>query len=410
MIKLEEYKLVGFKNVLDADLSFNNVNVIIGPNNSGKSNFVQSISFLNFIINTASTDDLETYFENGFHRTYFRELIPATNDIENLQHTIGFSLKFSNSITNRIFNYFLELEATQDIFEINYKIVKESLDTKESNKPGQAIRVFKREGNKVNYGSKLTKTGLFEELPSHFSVIRILKLVLNPATKSYVDAVDSLNAIIKTPVFYFSNLELLKTENSDRLHFHNGRIVSFELEEEIIKLEKSEKWNIFKTALNNILKIENVFVREYAFADEENKEKVQKNLTFKHFNIAKNLNHFSDGTILIIALITKILSSENDIFLIEEPENSTHPKALVDLFLFLKSFSENKQFIITSHSIAILNKTKADNIIISSINENGKSVFYNIADKVDLKRRLKQGHINFSDELFFGNLNEDEFE
>ena len=236
MIKLEEYKLTGYKNILDADLSFQNVNVIIGANNSGKSNFIQSISFLNFLINTASTDDLENYFKNGFHKTYFRELMPTTNDLEKFpfKHKISFSLKFSNSITNRIFNYFLELEVSEDLFETSYIIKKESLDTKESNKPGQAISVFKRDGNKVKYGSKLTKTGLFEGLPSHFSVIRILKLVLNTDTKSYTDAVNSLNSIIKTPIFYFSNLELLKTENSDRLDFHNGRVVSFELEEEII--------------------------------------------------------------------------------------------------------------------------------------------------------------------------------
>ena len=275
MIKLEEYKLTGYKNILDADLSFQNVNVIIGANNSGKSNFIQSISFLNFLINTASTDALETYFKNGFYKTYFRELMPATNDLEKFpfKHKISFSLKFSNSITNRIFNYFLELEVSEDLFETSYIIKKESLDTKESNKPGQAISVFNRNENKVKYGSKLTKTGLFEELPSHFSVIRILKLVLNTDTKSYTDAVNSLNSIIKTPIFYFSNLELLKTENSDRLDFHNGRVVSFELEEEIIKVEKSEKWDIFKTALHNILNIEDVFVREFFFADEENKEK-----------------------------------------------------------------------------------------------------------------------------------------
>jgi len=43
--------------------------------------FLQSISFINFIINNASTDNLEIYIESGFHKTYFRELIPATNNI-----------------------------------------------------------------------------------------------------------------------------------------------------------------------------------------------------------------------------------------------------------------------------------------------------------------------------------------
>lgn len=412
MIRLEEYKLSGYKNILEANLSFENVNVIIGSNNSGKSNFIQSISFINFIINSASTDDLEKYFEHGFYKTYFKELIPLSDDFseEPRNHSLSFSLKFSNSVTNRVFNYYLELGITEHFFDTKYSIKAESLDTKESNKPGQAINIFKRNGNKVKYGSKLTKTSLFEDVPNYFSVIRVLKFVLSSGIESYADAVNSLNSVIKTPTFYFSNLELLKTGNVDRLDFYNGRIVSFELKDEIIKLEKTDNWEIFKSALENILNIEDVVVGEFLFNEEDSNKKRRKYLTFRHFQKNKNLTNFSDGTILIIALITKVLSSNNDIFLIEEPENSTHPRALIDLFSFLKSFSEHKQFIITSHSIAILNKTKTDNIIVSSVNENGLSTFYNVADKTDLKKRLKQGHINFSDELFFGDLEEVEFE
>ncbi|WP_272149145.1 AAA family ATPase [Tenacibaculum aiptasiae] len=412
MIKLEEYKISGYKNILEADLSFENVNVIIGSNNSGKSNFIQSISFINFIINVASTDDLEKYFEVGFKNTYFKKLLPTNVSLWDVpvEHTLSFSLKFSNSKTNRVFNYYLELQATENLFENKYSIKAESLDAKESNKPGQAINIFNRKWNNVKFGSKLTKTSLFQEVPEHLSVIRILKLILSSDNETYIDAVDSLNSVIKTPTFYFSNIELLKTENVDRLDLHNGRIVSFELKDEVIKLEKTDKWEIFKSALENILNIENVTVGRYSFGNDESSKKITYVLSFTHFKKEKNLTDFSDGTVLIIALITKILSSSNDIFLIEEPENSTHPRALIDLFSFLKSFSEYKQFIITSHSIAILNKTKTDNIIVSSVNEKGMSTFYNISSRTDLKKRLKQGHINFSDELFFGNLEEEEFE
>ena len=76
-----------------------------------------------------------------------------------------------------------------------------------------------------------------------------------------------------------------------------------------------------------------------------------------------------------------------------------------------KSFSISKQFIITSHSIALLNKSKINEVIISSVDEKGYSQLFNVISQKDLKARLRQSHVNFSDELFFNNpLEEENFE
>lgn len=65
MIKIDEIKIKGYKNIESAELKLGNFNVIIGPNNSGKSNFIQSISFINYIINS-SLDEIEKSFAKGF--------------------------------------------------------------------------------------------------------------------------------------------------------------------------------------------------------------------------------------------------------------------------------------------------------------------------------------------------------
>ncbi len=77
---------------------------------------------------------------------------------------------------------------------------------------------------------------------------------------------------------------------------------------------------------------------------------------------------------------------------------------------FCGRFLSNTQFIITSHSIAILNKTKIDDIIASTINENGLSELYNISSRKDLKNKLRKSTVNFSDELFFYLDDKNEFE
>lgn len=413
MIKLDEIKVKGYKNIESAELKLGNFNVVIGANNSGKSNFIQTISFLNYMINS-SLDDVEKSFSKGFSATHFNEIVPLNTligikDVKELDKSgvISFELVISNSNSNRIFTYNLEIEWNTKSFRNDYKIKSEKLDVKESNKPGPSTNIFNRNYDSVKYGSEFSKMDVIEKVPNHFSVIRLLKIIAD-VKPDYKDAVDSLNEIIKTPIFYFSHIELLKTEK-ERINAFNGRVVSFEMEQEILSLEESKKWDIFKEAIKDILSIEDVYVFSYG-GDAKSKIPLTKNLLFIHHGKYKNITQFSDGTILIIALITKILTSKNQLFLIEEPENSTHPKALVDLIAFIKSFSENTQFIITSHSIAILNKTRIEDIIASGINDSGSCEFYNISSRKDLKNRLKRSRVNFSDELFFNIDDKNEFE
>jgi len=411
MIKIDEISISGYKNILSAKLTLGNFNVIIGANNSGKSNFIQTISFLNYIINS-SLDDVEKSFSDGFYSMYFKDIIPFES-IDQLKENIEnerigcmqFDLTFSNTISNRVFNYTLELEWKSKFIDNEFKFKKESLEVKDINKPGKSTSIFNRTNNLVKYGSIFSKMDVIKELPNHFSVIRVLK-ILKDVNEEYKDAIDSLNEILKTPIFYFSHLELLKTDK-ERINAFNGRIVSFELEKEIFALEESKKWSIYKEAIKNILNIENVMIYKQAGDD---KIPLRKYLYFTDHGMLKSLNQLSDGTILIIALITKILSSRSHLFLIEEPENSIHPKALVDLISFIKSFSENVQFIITSHSIALLNKTRIEDIIASSINDDGFCQFYNIISRKDLKNKFKKSRVNFSDELFFSIDDKNEFE
>lgn len=301
----------------------------------------------------------------------------------------------------------MEIEGEIQLFNIEYKIKNEKLDVKESKKPGKLINVFNRVDEAVKYGTDFSKMDVIKKVPPFFSVIRVLK-ILQDVKEDYKDALVSLNEIIKTPIFYFSYIELLKTDK-ERINAFNGRIVSFELEQEIINLENSNKWEIFKDTIKTILNIDEPIIYKFQ-VDPKEKLPETKQLYFEHQNVYKSLSQFSDGSVIVIAFITKLLASESKLFLIEEPENSIHPKALIDLISFIKSFSESMQFIITSHSIPLINKAKIDEIIVSTINENGLCEFFNVNDKKDLKNRLKKSRTSFSDELFFAIDDTKEFE
>lgn len=62
------------------------------------------------------------------------------------------------------------------------------------------------------------------------------------------------------------------------------------------------------------------------------------------------LNAMGEGISNLLGLIVDLCMAENKLFLIEEPENDIHPKALKKLLNLIAEKSVNNQFIITTHS------------------------------------------------------------
>lgn len=62
------------------------------------------------------------------------------------------------------------------------------------------------------------------------------------------------------------------------------------------------------------------------------------------------LTSMGEGVPNILGLIVDLCMSENKIFLIEEPENDIHPKALKARLELIEMKSVNNQFIISTHS------------------------------------------------------------
>lgn len=71
--------------------------------------------------------------------------------------------------------------------------------------------------------------------------------------------------------------------------------------------------------------------------------------------IIRNLEHIplevmGEGVANIVGLLVDLCIADNKLFLIEEPENDIHPKALKGLLSLIAEKSENNQFIVTTHS------------------------------------------------------------
>jgi hypothetical protein len=88
------------------------------------------------------------------------------------------------------------------------------------------------------------------------------------------------------------------------------------------------------------------------------------------------IDKMGEGIPNILGLIVDLCLAENKIFVIEEPENDIHPKALKGLLELIMQKSQNNQFIITTHS----------NIVTRYLGSLNNSKIFYVSTKLDGER------------------------
>lgn len=93
------------------------------------------------------------------------------------------------------------------------------------------------------------------------------------------------------------------------------------------------------------------------------------------------LDAMGEGVANLLGLIVDLCMAENKLFLIEEPENDIHPKALKKLLNLIAEKSVNNQFIITTHS----------NIVAKYLGALPDSKLFSVS--MDFENRIPTSHI-----------------
>lgn len=100
----------------------------------------------------------------------------------------------------------------------------------------------------------------------------------------------------------------------------------------------------------------------------------------------------SGGTLVTLAFLTLIhLSEPRKLLLIEEPENALHPGRLKEIVPLLKSVTASRdcQVILTTHSPLLLDEVDPAEVRVFLRNEQEEVQVYNVADVPDIRERLK---------------------
>lgn len=404
---LKKLKLKNFKSFKDVEIELGNLNVLIGPNAGGKTNFINVFRFLRSLESEGLNNAISLH--GGFYS--IRNFKAGVNEpiliemeffIENLKN------KYKD------FEYGYEEEIPQRIrIELSGNVCF-SLQINENNE-------------------NLEKSISFTFKNSVIKKFNILERQIESSWNTDITIYDDLNVKFRPSLPYnqikpdFLSLQVLKffgeLNNSIFQRFFTEYIGIYDFEAKLIKETASfvSSYDLEEDGSNIAFVIENIL-------SDKAKRKTLLNLisyvldfiegistersTFKDFVFLKVKEKFSndyipsyllsDGTIRIIALIVALYFENKNILIFEEPEINIHPSLLSIVIDLFKESSNEKQILITTHNPEFLKYIDLDDIIVISRNKDGFSVIKRLNEIEDIKFFLKN-EIGV-DELFVENL------
>lgn len=325
----------GYKSIKEANLELDSINVLIGSNGVGKSNFISFFKMLNNIY--------EQRLENYSMR----------RGAESLLH---FGSKNTNEINTR-----LEFDNTNAYSFILQPASNNSL-------------ILARETGYFNSekGSQFSyKDTWFSKPISSNSKESKLRNTNSPIAKH----INSYLASFK--IYHFHD-----TSDSSPLRTSADINDNIALREDGANLgaflyllqERHEKH--FKRIEHIIKSVAPYFERFQLQPDRLNEDRINLEWTeINHPDILFNASHFSDGTLRFIALATLLMQPHMpETIIIDEPELGLHPVAINTLAGLIKKASSKSQIIISTQSVNLVGNFEPENIITVD-RVDGQSVF-----------------------------------
>ncbi len=347
-MKVDSISISNFKSIRRLNLPLNNINVLIGSNGAGKSNFIQFFDLLRNMV----SHELQNYVAVNSGADNF--LFFGRKRSEFLSGTVSFSRA----------EYEFKLAATLDNkFFFNKEIVRYE-------------EKIKDEPDGLNFANGNFEANLTELLSTKSYIQSVILMIYSiGAFRVYHFNDTSFSAKVKKESDINDN-RFLRTDTSNLAAF-------------LYWMQEMDKQ--YFSRIENTIKLIAPFFEKFQLEPLAlNKEKIRLEWKYAGSDEYFNANHLSDGTLRMICLITLLLQPNlPDTIIIDEPELGLHPAAIELLSSLIKSVAKNnKQIICSTQSVTFLNHFEPEDIIVVDRN-NGESIF-NRPDKNNLTEWLNE--------------------
>ncbi len=374
-MKLTKLYIHNYKSFYDTTIELDKMNIVVGENNSGKSNLIDVLEF----IDIAMTKDVERAIKEkggysnikNYNTSEEKIVIRATfehcqiNANVNGEHLegdkgeiiISFSLFDEYQILSICMNMMLIVDKK------NQKVLKFILSNKkyyDSNKTIQKLYSFFRENQ--------------EKLKNYVYIL--FKYLLTMAIDSNLKIESRKNLYIKT---YAINTENIRKWSHKRSTNHLKKDGS-NLGQNLFNLNKNNLELISNSMIGIVNEIDGIDIQE-TFGNYL--------IGFHEKNKSIGIDVVSDGTINLLATITALNQDDKSILLaFDEPERYLHLKAVNYL---LESFrASEKQILITTHSTEILKYANLDEIVFIYRDSDGDTQSIRARDIPDLEGKMER--------------------
>lgn len=370
-MKLSELTIKNFRSIEDETFEFNDLNILVGKNNSGKSNVLKAIDLV-------------------LREGYTMKL--TTNDyyLQDETKTVYVSLEFNNFTTD-------ELEIIRD--EIKYPV---TIDYTRYSQDQIYHSIVENDCIKMVLeitGNDVSKKIFLGDIPYKYFSNDLKAAIVNTV---YIPAIRDHSQILRITKYSFLNrllnkiYEMAEEEKKEELNdilanaSEKCKEIFREYEEKIDQMSKliiqhdGVRFSILPSDRTTIYKKLDILLNDG----------IETELDFKGSGIQSVL-------VLTLFKLYADLKVGGAILLIEEPESFLHPHANRHMSKILKEFSseDNIQIIFSTHSPNYLEDVDFKDIILLR-KENHKSIkkcIGEISDEIKLKKEMTSSNL----ELFF---------
>jgi len=404
---IEEIEVRNFKSFKELKVELGRFNVLIGPNASGKSNFVEIFRFLKNLTsygleNAISIEGGIEYLTNmriRWSAPFYLKIVcaPEIPSFLPIKDNIGLNFKrvgYEFEVTFRDELSGSKIQISEE--RVRYWCEAYQIPNKKQLYVGSAEILVDRKGEKIAC-EIIKKEGEFplskeDVIRESYPDEKMRDFTLN----KLMLGTPFVAAIILRPAFIFPLMELSNIFEKASIHNLDPRLSrkampvsgKMDLEEDgsnlpiVLKhiLAKREVKQRFLKLLRDILPfVTDISVEK--FADKFLFFKLKE----KYFDDYIPASLVSDGTINVISLLIPLYFGKSELIVLEEPDRSIHPAVISKLVNFMDDASTKKQVIITTHNPLIVKYVDIKNLFLVSRGKDGFSKICRAESKEDIK-------------------------